>query len=145
MGAKLIRDYLVKRGYCTVAESKNVLGGFDGVVDLKASMSSYVMFKDKFGDLVDKNPDIFENIILWHTLNTDKSLVEGMIKDNYGHITAIEENIKFLKGITSFKDFGRLSKELLCDICGGVDAVTGEVYTVLNRLYNTNYNFNQLL
>lgn len=33
----------------------------------------------------------------------------------------------------------------MCDVCGGVDAVTGEVYTILNRLYNTNYNFNQLL
>lgn len=145
VGSKQIRDYLVKCGYCTVAESKDALGGFDSMSDLKASMSSYVMFKAKFGDLVDKAPDMFENIILWHTLNTDKNLVEEMIKDNYGHISAIAENIKFLKGITSFKDFGRLSKELLCDICGGVDPVTGEIYTILNRLYNTNYNFNQLL
>ena len=56
-----------------------------------------------------------------------------------------KENIKFLKGLTSFKDFGRLSKELLCELVGGIDEVTGEVYTVLNRLYHTNDNFNQLL
>ncbi len=143
--AKQIREYLVKQGYCTQEESRNVLGGFDNLADLKASMSSYVGFKSKFGSLVDNNPELFENIILWHTLNTDKTLVEEIILREYGNISAIKENIKWLKGLTSFKEFGRLSKELLCDIVGGVDQTTGEIYTILNRLYNTNYNFNQLL
>lgn len=143
--AKQIREYLVKQGYCTQEEGKNVLGGFDNLADLKASMSSYVGFKARFGDLVDNNPEIFENIILWHTLNTDKTLVEELILREYGEIPQIKQNIKWLKGLTSFKDFGRLSKELLCDIIGGVDAVTGEIYTIINRLYHTNYNFNQLL
>lgn len=145
VGAKQIREYLARRGYCTIEESKNVLGGFDNLTDLKASMSSYVTFKTKFGSLVDEKPDIFENIIFWHTLNTDKSLVEQMIRDAYGDIPEIIENVKWIKGLTSFTDFGRLSKALLCEIIGGVDVVTGEAYTILNRLYNTNDNFNQLL
>ncbi len=145
VGAKQIKDYLLKQGYCTIEESKNILGGFDDLTDLKASMNSYVTFKMKFGALVDEKPEIFENIILWHTLNTDKSLVEEMILTSYGDVPEIKENIKFLKGLTSFKDFGRLSKELLCGIIGGVDDATGEVYTILNRLYHTNANFNQLL
>lgn len=145
VGAKQIREYLVKQGYCTLEESKNILGGFDNATDLKASMSSYVTFKMKFGSLVDEKPEIFENIILWHTLNTDKSLVEEMILKTYGEIPAIQENLKWLKGLTSFKDFGRLSKELLCEIVGGVDDITGETYTILNRLYQTNDNFNQVL
>ena len=145
VGAKQIKDYLVQKGYCTQEESKNVLGGFDSVTDLKANMSSYVTFKAKFGGLVDENPRLFEDIILWHTLNTDKGLVEEMILRNYGSISAVKENIKWLKGLTSFKEFGRLSKELLCELVGGADAVTGEVYTILNRLYHTNENFNQLL
>ena len=145
VGVKQIIEYIVKQGYCTKEEGKSVLGGFDNVTDLKANMNSYVTFKAKFGDLVDEHPEIFENIILWHTLNTDKSLVEEMVLASYGNIPEIKENIKFLKGLTSFKDFGRLSKELLCELVGGVDEGTGEVYTILNRLYHTNDNFNQLL
>ena len=145
VGAKQITEYLVRKGYCTKDESKNILGGFDNATDLKASMSSYVVFKSKFGELVDKKPEIFENIILWHTLNTDKNLVEQMIIKAYGDVQEIIENKKFLKGLTSFKDFGRLSKELLCELVGGIDDATGEVYTILNRLYHTNENFNQLL
>ena len=145
VGAKQIKDYLLQKGHCAQEESKNILGGFDNVTDLKANMSSYVIFKTKFGSLVDENPKLFEDIILWHTLNTDKGLVEEMILRNYGSISAVKENIKWLKGLTSFKEFGKLSKELLCELVGGADAVTGEVYTILNRLYHTNYNFNQLL
>lgn len=145
VSAKQIREYLVKQGCCTQEESKNILGGFDEEVGLKASMNSYVTFKSKFGVLVDTNPQIFENIILWHTLNTDKTLVENVVLKEYGTIPEIKENIKWIKGLTSFKEFGRLSKELLCELVGGVDDVTGEVYTILNRLYHTNDNFNQVL
>ncbi len=145
VSAKQIIEYLVSKGYCTKDESKNILGGFDKVTGLKANMSSYVLFKAKFGKLVDEKPDLFEKVILWHTLNTDKKLVEEMIYNAYGDIQEIRGNMSFLKGLTSFKEFGRLSKELLCEIVGGVDDATGEVYTILNRLYHTNDNFNQLL
>lgn len=146
VGKKQIKEYLVASGECSQAEAKELtVGGFDAATDLKANMSSYVTFKTKFGELVDERPDIFEDIILWHTLNTDKSLVEGMIAEKYGDEPAIIENIKWLKGMTSFKEFGRLSKKLLCELVGGADPVTGEIYTVLGRLYHTNYNFNQLL
>ena len=144
VGVKQIKDYLVLSGICTQAESKNILSGFDSGTDLKANMSSYVTFKSKFGALVDESPEIFENIILWHTLNTDKSLVEAMIKQKYGDVAVIKENIKWLKGLTSFKDFGRLSKKLLCELYS-IDEGTGEIYTILNRLYHTSDNFNQLL
>lgn len=141
-----IKEYLVNSGKCTEAEAKStIISGFDTQVELKANVSSYVIFKEKLGDLVDERPDIFENIILWHTLNTDKTLVERVILDWYGDIPQIADNIKWIKGLTGFKDFGRLSKELLCELSGGVDEATGEVYTVLNRLFNTNLNFNQLL
>ena len=145
VGAKQIQEYLVRCGHCTKEESKNILGGFDSLTDLKANMSSYVTFKAKFGSLVDERAEIFENIILWHTLNTDKSLVEEIVLKEYGDIPEIKDNIKWIKGLTAFKDFGRLSKELLCELVGGVDEITGEVYTILNRLYHTNDNFNQVL
>lgn len=143
---KNIENYLLSSGKCTVAELKNhPLGGFDVETGLKASMNSYVIFKSKFGDLVDEKPEIFERIILWHTLNTDKNLVEKAVLANYGQIEIIKENIKWIKGLTSFKDFGRLSKKLICELSGGIDYATGEIYTVINRLYYTNMNFNQIL
>lgn len=68
---KANQEYLIVNGICTRAESKFILGGFNTQTDLKASMNSYVTFKDKFGELVDLHPELFENIILWHTLSTD--------------------------------------------------------------------------
>ncbi len=144
--AKQIKDYLVCSGKYTVAEMKDLpLGGFDAVAGLKANMSSYFTFKSKFGNLVDKRPEIFEDIILWHTLNTDKSIVEESILNKYGNVDVIRENIKFLKGMTAFKDFGNFSKKFLCGISGGIENGTGKIYTILERLYHTNYNLNQVL
>ena len=143
---KQIKEYLLASGQITQEELKeNSIGGFDMALGLKANMSSYVLFKEKFGALVDDRPDIFENIVLWHTLNTDKGLVEQMIRQSYADIPEIQEQIKWLKALTAFNDFGRLSKKLLYEIVGGIEETTGEVYTILNRLYHTNENFNQLL
>lgn len=144
--AKQIKDYLISSGKYTVAEMKDLpLGGFDTVAGLKANMNSYFTFKNKFGNLVDKRPEIFEDIILWHTLNTDKSIVEESILNKYGNIDVVRENIKFLKGMTAFKDFGNFSKKFLCGIGGGIENGTGKIYTILERLYHTNYNLNQIL
>lgn len=146
VGVKQIEGYLIRSGKCTKEELKErALGGFDVESGLKANMSAYVTFKGKFGDFVDEKPEIFENIIFWHTLNTDKHLVERMILEKYGTEPIIKENVVWLKSLTAFKEFGRLSKKLLCGISGGVDAVTGEIYTILRQLYYTNDNFNQLL
>lgn len=146
VGVKQIKEYLSVSGLYTREEAEKLtIGGYDEEVGLQANMSSYVTFKEKYGDLVDREPNMFEDIIFWHTLNTDKSLVEQMILEKYGSNGVVKENIKVLKGLTSFKDFGRLSKKLLCELSGGVDPVTGEVYTVLQQLYRTNHHFNQLL
>ena len=146
VGVKQIEGYLIRSGKCTKEELKErALGGFDVEGGLKANMSAYVTFKGKFGDFVDEKPEIFEDIIFWHTLNTDKRLVERMILEKYGTEPIIKENVAWLKSLTAFKEFGRLSKKLLCEISGGVDAVTGEIYTILRQLYYTNDNFNQLL
>ena len=143
---KHIKEYLYLSGKCSQVELKELtIGGFDVQEALKANMNSYVLFKEKFGELVDEQPQIFEDIILWHTLNTDKSLVVDMILNKYSDVAIIKQNIKWIKGLTQFKEFGRLSKRLLCDLGGGVDHTTGELFTILNRLYHTNYNFNQLI
>lgn len=140
---KDIKQYLADKGHFPASEQGNiVLSGKDG--DFKASMSSYIALKRILGDFVDKRPDICEQIILWHTLNTDKNIVEKLISDNYGKFPEIEANKKQLKGL-SFKDFGRLSEKFLCGIHGGVDFDTGEALSILDVLYRTNKNLNQIL
>ncbi|MDE6398534.1 MAG: type II CRISPR RNA-guided endonuclease Cas9, partial [Clostridiales bacterium] len=84
-------------------------------------------------------------IILWHTLNTDKNIVEKLILDRYGNFPEIAQHIKQLKGITAFKDFGKLSRKFLCELRGGIDFTTGAVCSVLDLLYETNQNLNEIL
>lgn len=140
-----IKEYLVNHGYVPKIEQNNIiLGGFDG--EINASMSSYILLKNILGDFVNKHLDVCEDIILWHTIHTDsKTMVEKLLKEKYSRYPAILENIKVLKGITSFKKFATLSKKLLCELYGGVDDVTGEMYTILGELYNTNSNLNEIL
>lgn len=141
-----IKCLLVKDGFISEAEKKSVtISGKDG--ELNASMSSYIQLKSILGDFVDKDLSsengVCENIILWHTLNTDKGIVEELIKKNYGEIPEISCNIKALKGLV-FKDFGRLSKKLLTRL-KAVDPATGEFVTVMDLLYETNQNLNEIL
>lgn len=138
-----IKDYLVKIGQISEKEKKDtdVKCGAD---DFKASMSTYFTLKNILGDLADKNEQLCEDIVLWHTLNTDKENVRELIEEKYGDIPEVMKNIRALKGLV-FKDFGKLSREFLCELPGGVDENTGEVYTVLGELYKTNKNLNELL
>lgn len=143
---KKIKEFLVKEGYISSEEAKEIaLTGKDG--DFKASMSSYIRLKKILGDFVDKdlktNGGVCENIILWHTLNTDKNIVEKLILKNYGHIPEIKAAISQLKGLT-FNDFGKLSAKFLNGI-EGTNKATGECMTLLDALYETNENLNEIL
>ena len=140
---KKIIELLVKIGYISKDAKDVAITGKNG--ELSASMSSYIALKKILGDFVDdkNNAEILENIILWITLNTDKKIVEDLILSHYGKISAIKNNIKLLKGLT-FKDFGRLSKKLLVGLAG-VNKETGEVSTIMDLLYNTNQNLNEIL
>ncbi len=143
---KKIKDLIVREGLESVSGSEEItLSGKDG--EFKASMSSYIRLKSILGDFVDKDiesgGEVCENIILWHTLNTDKNIVDRLIEEKYGEIPEIKANLKRLKGL-SFSDFGRLSAKLLTGL-RGVDKTTGEMLTVLDALYQTNENLNEIL
>lgn len=143
---KKIKELLVREGLCSSSETKDItISGKDG--DFKSSMSSYIRLKNILGDFVDDDlksgGKVCENIILWHTLNTDKKIVEDLIEKNYGFIPEIKANIKQLKGLT-FNDFGRLSAKLLIGI-EGVDKTTGQILTIMDVLYQTNQNLNEVL
>lgn len=142
---KMIAALLVREGVVAPGDSV-VLSGKDGG-DIKASMSSYIQLKRILGDFVDydlaSGGNVCENIILWHTLNTDKRLVEDLIVKNYGDNPAVAPYVKQLKGLV-FNDFGKLSGKLLTGL-DVVDKQTGEMCTVMDLLWNTNENFNELM
>lgn len=143
---KKIKELLVREGYLSADEAKTItLGGKDG--EFKASMSSYIRLKKILGDFVDRDLQsgggVCENIILWHTLNTDKKIVENLINSHYGSIAEIKNALSPLKGLT-FNDFGKLSAKFLNGITA-INKVTGEVVTILDVLYDTNENLNEIL
>lgn len=141
-----IKDFCRENGWVgDLAKDDITISGKDE--DIKATMSSYIQLKKILGDFVDedlqKSDSVCEKIILWHTLNTDKKVVEGLILKNYGNIPQIRDNIAALKGLT-FKNFGRLSQRLLTGLCS-IDKETGELVTIMDLLWNTNQNFNEIL
>lgn len=143
---KKIKEFLVREGVISREEEKTAtITGKDG--EFNASLSSYIKFVKILGEFA-KNDlrnggGVVEKIILWHTLNTDKNIVESLIKKNFGNIPEIMNNIKVLKGL-SFKDFGRLSEKFLTGIFA-VDAETGAKFSVMDLLYDTNKNLNEIL
>lgn len=142
---KVIIDFLVRQGLISENEKRDItLSGKDG--EFKANMRSYVQLKKILGDFVDEDlkngGGVCENIILWHTLNTDKEIVNKLIKDNYGQIKVIKDNLKQLKSL-QFEKFGRFSKKFLTGLC--VDCDLGERMSILDLLYETNQNLNQIL
>lgn len=143
---KAIKSLLKENGWAgDLSDDEIIISGKDE--DIKASMSSYNQLKKILGDYVDEDlqkPDsVCEKIILWHTLNTDKKIVEDLILKSYGNIPQIRDNIGALKGLT-FKNFGRLSQKLLTGLCP-IDKETGELVTIMDLLWNTNQNFNEII
>ncbi len=141
-----IINFLIREGAISEAEKSEVkITGKDG--DLKANMGSYIRLKQLLGDFVDKDlmqgGNVCENIILWHTLNTDKNIVEKLIEKNYGHIEVIRDKLKELKGLT-FQKFGKLSMKFLTGL-KVTDPSKGENLSILDLLYLTNQNLNEIL
>lgn len=143
---KMIVDLLVREGLVS-AERRSEVKISGKNEELKATMSSYVQLKKILGDFVDEDlehgGEICENIILWHTLNTDKTVVEQLIQKHYGTNDAVRSHVKQLKGL-SFKDFGRLSQKLLTGL-RGTDRKTDEMLSIMDLLWETNKNFNEII
>lgn len=143
---KTIINFLVREGAISEYQTQEVkITGKDS--EIKANMSSYIRLKQILGSFVDDDlmsgGGVCENIILWHTLNTDKNIVEKLIEKNYGKIRVIKDNIKSLKGLT-FQKFGRLSMKFLTGLKVN-DPPVGENLSILDLMYFTNQNLNEIL
>jgi len=134
---KKITSYLISNGYITHGSA---ISGID--IEIKSSLTSYIDFKGILGNKAN-DKDMVENIIKWITLFGDsRKILCEKIKSEYGSIISQEEitNLSNLK----YKGWGRLSKELLCDVYD-VDKETGELVNIISMMRGKNENLMQLL
>lgn len=134
---KKIASYLITNGYIT---SGVAISGID--IEIKNSLSSYIDFKDILGDKAN-DKDMVENIIKWITLFGDsKNMLINKIVKEYGDVINQEE-IKKISNL-KYKGWGRLSKELLCNVYD-VNKETGELTNIITKMRESNNNLMQLL
>ena len=139
--AKKIRDYLIRRGLASKMTGVE-LTGIDG--DFKSSLTSYLRFREIFSAdvLTYDQEEMAEKIIFWATIYGDaKGFLKERIREDYGN-KLTEAQIKRICGIR-FRDWGRLSKAFLQ--LEGADKITGEVQTIIQRMWNENKNLMECL
>lgn len=132
---KRIKDYLEANNY--VKKGEYTLSGLD--VTVKSSLKPHRAFSALMSSGILSYKDV-ENIISRATYSEDKQRYIKWLRKEYPNLP--EQEIKYISGL-KFKEFGRLSKKLLCGV-EGVCKSTGEVFTVIRALWETNYNFMEL-
>ncbi len=123
--------------------------------------ASFVVFSNKFGEeFVEKNIDVFEKIIKYHTIISDKNRLQERLKREFEFFS--DDDIKWLKSL-NFSKWGRLSKKFLSELCfydkrnqESLDRkenfsndyiekqCNGECCTVIEAMWETNNNLQQL-
>ena len=141
-GRKKIESFLYSNGVPRDAQ----VTGIDK--ELNNALSSYGKFKEIFGDELEKDSvkKMVEDIIFHCTVYGDsKEFIYDYIQKNYPESEYPLLNKKTIKRIIGFKfkDWGRFSEEML-DL-QGCNYETGEVYSILTALWETNNNFMELI
>lgn len=121
-------------------QREDVLSGLD--VTVKASLKSFLSFKRlvEDGRLPQGYADA-ERIIRRATYSEDRARLSDWLRQEFP--TLLEEDIRYISSL-KFKEFGRLSRRLLCGI-EGVDPGTGECLSLIRALWETNRNLMQLM
>lgn len=130
-GQKGLTNYLKSLGYSDVE-----ITGVDG--DFKSSMKPYI-------DLCDYglSENEMERIILAVTIfGDDKRLLKKRLKQELSDKLTDKDINKICR--LQYSGWGRLSREFLCDI-KAVDPDTGELFNIINALWETNDNLMILL
>ena len=109
--------------------------------EVNCDMSSYIKFKEIFGDKFDENIEMIEQIIKDIVIFEDKSVLEKRLRVLYKLEIDVIKKIKDL----NYKDYSSLCKKILNEHII-TNPETGEVYgTVLDIMENTNYNLQEIL
>lgn len=137
---KRLKDYFVRSGIVAKENLATLdITGIDG--DFKASLTAYHDFKEKLTGANLSREDK-EKIILDITLfGEDKKLLKKRLTASYPQLS--EKQIKGL-GTLSYNGWGRLSKAFLEGITAPAPE-TGEAWTIIRALWETNDNLMKLL
>ena len=131
---KQIHSYLLKKGYI---KNEDIITGIDD--NIKSNLKSFHDFRDILEKYENEKmvEDIIQGILVY---GEDKKLLKRWLKKNYSKLTKDEINyISRLK----YKDWGRLSRTLLCEIYSPDE--NGEAHSIIDMLRSTNMNLMQLL
>ncbi len=136
---KALVEYLRSRGKIS---DEAQISGID--IAINNSLSTYGKFKAVFGEKIDEDSckHMVEKIVFWCTVYGDsKKFLKEQLKKEYDNVLT-EEQIKRILGF-KFKDWGRLSKELL--ELPGCDKTIGECVPLIRMMWETNLNLMELL
>ncbi len=124
------------------ATEETVVSGIDG--DFTNRLANYKKFIEifKVPTLTYEQEQIAEDIIFYSTVyGESKKFLEERIREKYNEELS-ENQIKRILGL-KFKDWGRLSKELL--LLQGIDKQTGEISSIISKMWSDNYNLMELI
>lgn len=133
---KKLEAYLKREG---LTDKNTDITGIDG--DFKSSLTAYHDFKEKLTGCTLSNQDkedIIKNITLF---GDDKGLLKKRLSRMYPELT--ESQIRSLCAL-NYKGWGRLSRTFLEEITAPAPE-TGEVWSIIRGLWETNDNLMQLL
>ncbi len=141
---KLLKSYLLAEGVLDKSDIESLsIGGVDK--EFANQLNSFVditgkgVFDEAF---VDEHFEVFENIIKYHTIISDKNrLIARVKRENPGLFN--EEQLRAIKSL-NYSNWGNLSYKFLCGL-KFVNKQTAEITTVLDELWNTNQNLQQII
>ncbi len=136
---KAIKDFLFARNYYT-KEDLETLSGVDDTI--KSSLGSRIAFRRLLESKKLTEHDV-ECIITRRTYTESKRRFMVWLEREY---PTLSDNDRTYIGSLRFKDFGRLSRQLLCELYGTTsDSDTGEAMTVLDRMWTENITLMEVL
>lgn len=134
---KAIQEFLLCRGYM---QDGDVLSGLDTTV--KSNLKSFHIFKRMMESGKLTVEDV-ENIIGHAAFSEDKARMRRWLETTFSQLDA--DDISYILR-QKLKEFGRLSEQFLRGLYGGrKDTDTGEARTIIDTLWETNDNLNQIL
>ena len=136
---KAIRDWLLIHNYYE-KEDLETLSGVDETI--RSSLTSRMAFRRLLQTEQLTEQDV-ERIIERRTYTESKRRFTVWLEREYPDLSDAD---RAYIGLLRFKDFGRLSKRLLCEVYGtSCDSATGEAATILERMWAENVTLMEVL
>lgn len=134
---KAVVNYLISNNIIRKGEEASV-SGID--ITIKSDLKPQIAFRRLMSSGSLSEDDV-ERIIERATYSDDKGRLRRWLEKNYPSLS--DDDRKYICSV-KVKDFGRLSRKFLTEL-QGVNTETGEVYTILQAMWETSNNLMELL